>query len=175
MNTRYFFAELFYQLISFFLSYMAAHFLQHRITNMLKSYIHILTHIRTLTHHPEQICRKMCGISIMQTNPFYPGNFGYTFYEFRKHLLLIQIHTIVSQFLSYYLKLFYSLVYQVTDFIQNFLYRSRYMPPCNNRNSTIRTLPVASLRYFQVCIVFRSSESTLYMKFFVISFTQILQ
>ena len=49
------------------------------------------------------------------------------------------------------------------------------MPPCNNGNGTVRTLTVASFRYFQISIMLGSSQRTLYMKLLMICLTQILQ
>ena len=104
--------------------------------------IHILANIATFTHYTKQVNREMCRIRIMQTKPFYSWYFRNAFNQFRKHLFLIPVYAVISQFLCDHLKFFHALRYQISYFVQNFLHRFGDMASCNNGNGTIRTFAV---------------------------------
>ena len=91
MNTGHFFPYTFYQIVSLFFGDVPSHNFKHIVAHMLQSNVEITANIGTFTHHPQNIVRKLCRISIMQANPFHTGYIGNTFDQFRKFKRLIFI------------------------------------------------------------------------------------
>jgi len=89
MNARHLSTDAFQQGICFFFRYITTHHFQHRIADMLQGYIQIFADIITLTHHPQQVIRKMGRITVMQTDPFYTRNIGNTLDQLRQRIPFI--------------------------------------------------------------------------------------
>ena len=164
-----------YQGIRFFFRDVTAHFLQHRVTDMLKGDIHIFADIIAFAHHPEQIIREMGRIAIMQANPFHSRNIGDALHQFRQRMAFIQIQTIIGQILGDHLKFFHTLFHQQADFFLDFFHRYGLVTPRTDRNGAIRTGAVTPFGDLQVGIVPGSRQNTVGSQFPVVGFTQIVQ
>ena len=78
---------------------------------MLQGNIQILANIIVFANHTEQFPREMCGIGIVQSYPLHTFNVGHAVYQFGNMLASVNIYAIISQFLSYDLKLLRSLTH----------------------------------------------------------------
>ena len=76
---------------------------------MLQSNIQIFANVLTLTHHPQQIHRKVCRIGIVQAYPLYPVNIRNPFNKLSNMLFPVDVYSIVSQLLGNHLEFLYAL------------------------------------------------------------------
>ena len=111
----------------------------------------------------------------MQANPLHTGNGGHPFNQFGQGLPLVQVYSIIGQFLGYHLKLLHATSDQIADFVQDFFHRARHVLACNDRYGTIGARAVASFRNLQISVVCGSSQGTFDVQLFIVLLAEIFQ
>jgi len=79
---------------------LASHHLQNPVGNMLDRDINIPANLRILLHYLQYLQREVCGIQIVQPDPFKAVNRSQPPDELGKHLPAVQVGAVKSQVLG---------------------------------------------------------------------------
>ena len=132
---------------------MSVHPIKHMVRDMLQGNVHVFAHFLLFTHHIKQFHGEIRGIGIVQTYPFqflYLCQFSD---QFSDSSLPIEVETIESKFLGDDKQFSHAPIHQLLCLLEDVLHGAAHMFACDDGNSAIGTMAVASLADFQIGIM----------------------
>ena len=134
---------------------MAVHTFQHAVRDVLQSDVEIFADVVVLADDAQQVHWELCGIGIMEANPFYAGNLRHALHEFCNLALMVEVEAIAGEFLSDDLKFVDSGFHHASHLVENILHRAARVSPRDEGYGAVGTLAVAALADFQIGVVAR--------------------
>ena len=125
------------------------------VGNMLQCNIKILAYILMPTHYRQQLIREICGIGIMESNPFHSFYLCHLIHKLCNPAFTIQVNSIICKLLSYNLEFFHTLRNELSDFIKYFFHFSAFILSRYYRYSTISTMAITTFAYLDIRIMLR--------------------